>query len=59
VERLRFLMGENGLSQAALAREAGIPTQSLSDILNRKRRISPNVRAKLAARFGVPASLFA
>lgn len=59
VERLRYLIGENGLSQAELARQTGIPVQSLSDVLNGKRRISPKVRGKLAVRFGVPASLFA
>jgi HTH-type transcriptional regulator / antitoxin HigA len=59
VDRVRHLMHENGLSQADLARETGIPVQSLSDILNGKRRISPKVRGKLAKRFGVPAFLFA
>jgi HTH-type transcriptional regulator/antitoxin HigA len=59
VDRLRYLMGENGLSQADLARETNIPVQSLSDILTGKRRISPKVRGKLAERFGVPAFLFA
>lgn len=59
VDRLRHLIDEHGLSQADLARETGIPVQSLSDILNGKRRISPKVRGKLAERFGVPAFLFA
>ena len=58
-DRARYLMEENGLSQAELCRETGIPVQSLSDILNGKRRISPKFRGKLAERFGVPAFLFA
>ena len=58
VDRLRYLMEEHGLSQADLARRTGIPVQSLSDVLNGKRRISPKVREKLAAHFGVPAALF-
>ena len=59
VDRVRYLMEENGLSQADVARETGIPAQSLSDILNGKRRISPKAREKLAERFGVPAFLVA
>ena len=59
VELLHYLIEEHGVSQAELARETGIPVQSLSDILHGKRRISPKVREKLAERFGVPASLFA
>lgn len=57
-ERLRYLMDENEISQASLARETGIPVQSLSDILNGKRNVSPKVRAKLAEYFSVPPSLF-
>ena len=59
VDRVRYLMEENALSQADLARETGISVQSLSDVLNGKRHISPKVREKLARRFSVPASLFA
>jgi HTH-type transcriptional regulator/antitoxin HigA len=59
VERLRSLMEEHDLTQAELARRTGVPVTSLSDILNLKRRISPGVRAKLAACFGVSASFFA
>jgi HTH-type transcriptional regulator/antitoxin HigA len=58
VDRLRHLMEEHGLNQADLARQTGIPVQSLSDVFNGKRNISPKVREKLAAHFGVPASLF-
>ena len=56
VHRLRT---EAGLTQAELARRAGVAVTSLSDILNDKRRISPKVRAKFAQCFGVSASFFA
>jgi HTH-type transcriptional regulator / antitoxin HigA len=59
LERLRHLMEEHALTQAALARRTGIAVTSLSDILNGKRRISPRVRAKFAECFGVSASFFA
>jgi HTH-type transcriptional regulator / antitoxin HigA len=59
VDRLRHLMEEHALTQAELARRAGVAVTSLSDILNDKRRISPKVRAKFADCFGVSASFFA
>ena len=59
VDRLRSLMEEHSLSQAALARRAGIVVTSLSDILNGKRRIGPKFRAKFAECFGVSDSFFA
>jgi HTH-type transcriptional regulator/antitoxin HigA len=59
VDRLRHLMEEHSLTQAALARRAGVAATSLSDILNGKRRISPRVRAKFAECFGVSNSFFA
>ena len=59
VERLRHLMEEHSLTQAELARRAGVAVTSLSDILNGRRRISPRVRAKFAECFGVAASFFA
>jgi HTH-type transcriptional regulator/antitoxin HigA len=59
VDRLRHLMEEHSLTQAELARRAGVAVTSLSDILNDKRRISPKVRAKFAQCFGVSASFFA
>jgi HTH-type transcriptional regulator / antitoxin HigA len=58
-DRLRHLMEEHSLTQAALARRAGVAVTSLSDILNGKRRISPRVRAKFAECFGVSNSFFA
>ncbi|MGO9469047.1 MAG: helix-turn-helix domain-containing protein, partial [Isosphaeraceae bacterium] len=59
VERLRHLMEEHALTQAELARRAGVAVTSLSDILNGKRRISPRIRGKFAECFGVSASFFA
>jgi HTH-type transcriptional regulator/antitoxin HigA len=57
-EALRFLIRENGLSQARLARESGIPVTTLSEILSGKRGISPRTRTALAVRFKVAPSLF-
>ncbi len=59
VDRLRHLMEEHALTQAELARRAGVPVTSLSDILNGKRRISPGIREKFARCFGLSASFFA
>jgi HTH-type transcriptional regulator/antitoxin HigA len=59
VDRLRHLMEEHSLTQAALARRTGIAVTSLSDVLNGRRQFSPRVRAKLAACFGVSTSFFA
>jgi HTH-type transcriptional regulator / antitoxin HigA len=59
VDRLRYLMEEHALTQAELARRAGVAVTSLSDILNDKRRISRKVRAKFAECFGVSPSFFA
>ena len=55
---LRFLMEENGLTQAKLSQETGIPETSLSEILNGKRGISPKVRTRLCERFGAAPSVF-
>jgi len=59
VDRLRHLMEEHALTQAELARRAGVAVTSLSDILNDRRRTSPKARAKFAECFGVSASFFA
>ena len=58
VEALRYLLDENGLTQAQLSEETGIPVATVSEILNRKRGISPKVRGILAARFKVAPALF-
>ena len=58
VELLRFLMEENGLTQARLSQKTGIPETSLCEILNGKRGISPKVRTRLCKRFGADPSVF-
>jgi HTH-type transcriptional regulator/antitoxin HigA len=58
VEALRFLIEENGLSQAQLARDTGVPVTTLNEILTGKRGISPAVRKALAGRFKVAPTLF-
>jgi HTH-type transcriptional regulator / antitoxin HigA len=58
VEALRFLIAENGLSQAQLSKETGIPETSLCEVLTEKRGISPKVRTALAERFKVDPTLF-
>ena len=58
VEALRHLLGENGLTQARLSEETGIPVATISEILNGKRGISPKVRDALARRFRVAPALF-
>ena len=51
-------MDEHGLSQAELARRAGVAVTSLSDALNGKRELSPRVRAKIGEYFGVSVGYF-
>jgi HTH-type transcriptional regulator/antitoxin HigA len=58
VQALRFLVEENGLSQAQLSKETGIPETTLCEVLTGKRGISPKVRAALAERFKVARTLF-
>lgn len=58
IETLRFLIDENGLSQARLSKDTGVPQTTLSEILTGKRGISPKVRAALAERFKCDPSLF-
>ena len=58
VEALRYLLEENGLTQARLSDETGIPVATLSEILNGKRGISAKVRAALAERFKVAPAFF-
>jgi HTH-type transcriptional regulator/antitoxin HigA len=58
VSALRFLIEENGLSQAQLSKETGVPETTLSEVLTGKRGISPKVRAVLAERFKTDPALF-
>lgn len=55
-EVLRFLMDQHGLSQTDLADCA--PQGRISDYLAGRRAISKTVAKALAARFGVPATVF-
>lgn len=57
-EMLRYSMEQAGLTRAQLSAETGISVQTISDIVNGKRGISPKVRKKLAERFRMPPSNF-
>lgn len=59
VDALRFLIEENGLTQAQLAEQTGLAVATISEILHRKRGISAKAREALAKRFNVCPSLFA
>ncbi|HKW22061.1 MAG TPA: helix-turn-helix domain-containing protein [Ktedonobacterales bacterium] len=57
VDLLRYLMEENGLTQADLVPDFG--TRSIvSEVLSGKRRLALTHIARLAERFGVPADVF-
>jgi HTH-type transcriptional regulator/antitoxin HigA len=58
IAALKYLLDENGLTQAQLSMETGIPVATISEILNARRGISPKVRALLAKRFKVNPALF-
>jgi HTH-type transcriptional regulator/antitoxin HigA len=58
VEALRYLLEENGLTQAKLSEETHVPVATISEILNGKRGISSKVRDAFARRFRVAPSLF-
>ncbi|HEY7022470.1 MAG TPA: helix-turn-helix domain-containing protein [Ktedonobacterales bacterium] len=57
VEALRYLMEENGLTQADLAPLFGAPS-IISEALSGKRRIALTHARRLAAHFGLPVSVF-
>ena len=57
VAALRFLMEENGLSQADLAPLFGSPS-IISEVLAGKRRLALAHISRLAAHFGLPAGVF-
>lgn len=57
VEALRFLMEENGLSQADLVPLFGTPSV-VSEVLAGKRRLALAHIRRLAAHFGLPADIF-
>jgi HTH-type transcriptional regulator / antitoxin HigA len=57
VEALRYLMEENGLTQADLVPEFGTPS-IVSEVLSGKRRLALEHIKRLSARFGLPADVF-
>ena len=57
VEVLRYLMEENGLTQASLAPLFGSPS-IISEVLSGKRRLTLAHIARLSERFGLPADVF-
>ena len=57
VEALRYLMEENGLTQADLAPLFGAPS-IVSEVLSGKRRLALTHARRLATYFGLPASVF-
>ena len=57
VEALRYLMEENGLTQADLAPLFGAPS-IVSEALSGKRRLALTHARRLAAHFGLPVSVF-
>jgi HTH-type transcriptional regulator/antitoxin HigA len=54
---LRSLMADNGLTQAELARGAGIAESALSEVLSGKRKLSRGHVGKLARYFGADPGL--
>jgi HTH-type transcriptional regulator/antitoxin HigA len=57
IDALRYLMEENGLTQADMVPEFG--TRSIvSEVLAGKRRLALSHIARLAERFGLPADVF-
>jgi HTH-type transcriptional regulator/antitoxin HigA len=55
---LRYLMDCRGLSQADLAREVGMPSSVVSEILASKRALSKANISRLSGYFGVKADVF-
>ena len=58
VEILQYLMEENELTKAALARELNVSRQLITEILNYKRNISKRMIYKLSERFKMQQSAF-
>jgi HTH-type transcriptional regulator/antitoxin HigA len=58
IEALRYLIEENGLTQAELCAQTGLPVATISEIRNGRRGISARVRHALAERFKVSPALF-
>ena len=47
-----------GLSQSKLARELGVSVRAVNEIVNKKRRITPEMAIRLAERFGTSAEFW-
>jgi HTH-type transcriptional regulator/antitoxin HigA len=58
VEILQYLMDENSLSKAELARQVGVSRQLITEILNYKRNISKKMITKLSDRFKMQQTAF-
>ena len=58
VEILHYLMDENGLSKAELARQLKVSRQLITEILNYKRNISKKMITKLSDRFNMQQTAF-
>ncbi len=58
VEILQYLMEENNLSKAELARQIDVSRQLITEILNYKRNISKKMITKLSSRFKMQAIAF-
>jgi HTH-type transcriptional regulator/antitoxin HigA len=57
-ELLEHLLETRAITQARLAREAGIPRSVITNVLAGRRGVSKTVAIKLAGYFGVSLSLF-
>ena len=58
VEILQYLMDENKLTKAELARQLDVSRQLITEILNYKRNISKKMISKLSKRFKMQQSAF-
>lgn len=58
VEILKYLMDENDLSKAELARQLNVSRQLITEILNYKRNISKKMITKLSERFNMQQTAF-
>ncbi len=58
VEILEYLMAENNLTKAELARQLNVSRQLITEILNYKRNISKKMITKLSDRFNMQQTAF-
>ncbi len=58
VEILEYLMSENNLTKAELARQLNVSRQLITEILNYKRNISKKMITKLSDRFNMQQTAF-